>query len=98
DVGLGRKVHNGVGLKLGKKLLHGLGIGDVGLDEVAAPGLHRPFYINKIAGIGEEVDHDHPVLAAFQDVVDKVAADEAGSAGDNEGAHGSFERPPKKRA
>ncbi len=59
-----------------------LGIGDVGLDEPAVTALE----IGGVPGVGELVEDDD-LVAAREQALDEVGADEAGPAGD-ENLHG----------
>jgi hypothetical protein len=77
-------VEDDVGPRRGEDAAHPLRVADVGLLE-ARPARERRGEVLALAG-GEVVD-DHDLVAAVEELVDEVRADEAGAAGD-QGTHG----------
>ena len=41
----------------------------------------------EVAGVGQKIEIDHPRVRRLEDVVDEVAPDESGPAGDEKGQH-----------
>ena len=86
-VGFGRQVDDAVHPVVGDDPQHRLEIADIGLDEeVVGPVLDVP-EVREIARVGELVQVDDPVLRVFvHEQPHDVAADETGSAGDEDGS------------
>ena len=85
DVRLGGDVDDGVGL--GDEGVDEVRIGDVTADEPVAGIVQDAVEVGKGAGIGQQVErHDHVLRVACEDVTNVGAADESGTAGD-ENAH-----------
>ena len=85
----GRKVHDDIGLLLLKNAVNGLAVADVGLAEAEAVLVEDGCQSRKIARIGQLIDADDAVLGVvIHQVKNKVAADKAGAAGDDDGLHG----------
>ena len=88
----GRKVYDDVGLLLLKNAVNGLAVADVGFTKAEVVLVEDGCKGRKIARIGQLVNADDAVLGmAVHQVKNKVAADKAGAAGDDDG-HG---RPPE---
>ena len=82
-MGFGREIDNGVKLMLGHELIHLVGIGDVGLEEFVAIAvrLGQTVEIGKVAGVGQDINiRDVSRLVMFQNVANKVAANETAAA------------------
>jgi hypothetical protein len=82
-MGLGREIDNGVKLVLGHELIHLVGIGNVGLEEFVAIAvrLGQTVEIGKVASVGQDINiRDVSRLVMFQNVANKVAADETAAA------------------
>ena len=87
-MGLRGEVHHDVRLFLRKEGFHRLTVGDVPLDEAEVGVLHGLLQGGQVARVGQAVQADHSVLRVlFQFIVYKIAADETGAAGDDDG-HG----------
>ncbi len=87
----GGEVQDRVGPVLGEDPPHGGPVGDVAFHEDEARIVRHVGQVGQVAGIGQEIQHDHPVVRIFQGQTDEVRADEAGSAGDEKGFHGERE-------
>jgi hypothetical protein len=82
-MGLGREIDNGVKLMLGHELIHLVGIGNVSLEEFVAIAvrLGQTVEIGKVASVGQDVNiRDVSRLVMFQNVANKVAANETAAA------------------
>ena len=82
-MGLGREIDNGVKLMLGHELIHLVGIGNVGLEEFVAIAvrLGQTVEIGKVASVGQDINiRDVSRLVMFQNVANKVAANETAAA------------------
>ena len=82
-MGLGREIDNGVKLMLGHELVHLVGIGNVSLEEFVAIAvrLGHTVEVGQIAGVGKDVDIRYVSrLVMFQNVANKVAANETAAA------------------
>ena len=82
-MGFGREIDNGVKLVLGHELIHLVGIGNVSLEEFVAIAARFRYTVevSKVAGIGQYVDiRDVSRLVMFQNVANKVAANETAAA------------------
>ena len=82
-MGLGREIDNGVKLMLGHELIHLVGIGNVSLEEfvVVAVRLGQTVEIGKVASVGQDINiRDVSRLVMFQNVANKVAANETAAA------------------
>ena len=85
---LGGEVDDDVGVLGLEEVIDGLAVGDVGADECEVFVLLRGFERLEVAGIGELVKADEAVFrVVLEFVVDEVAADKTGAAGDDDG-HG----------
>ncbi len=83
DMGLGREINHSVELVLGHELIHLIGIGDVGFEEFVAIAvlLGHALEVGEVAGVGQDIDiSDVGRLVMFQNVANKVAADETAAA------------------
>ena len=83
DMGLGREIDNGVKLMLGHELIHLVGIGNVSLEEFVAIAvrLSQTVEIGKVARVGQDINiRDVSRLVMFQNVANKVAANETAAA------------------
>ena len=83
DMGLGREIDNGVKLMLGHELIHLVGIGNVSLEEFVAIAVRfgHTVEVGQVAGVGQDVDiRDVSRLVMFQNVANKVAANETAAA------------------
>ena len=83
DVGFGSEINDGVELVLGHELIHLIGIGDIGLKKLVAVAVlsRHTLEIGQIAGVGQNVDiTDVGRLVMFQNVANKVAANETAAA------------------
>jgi len=82
-MGFGREIDNGVKLVLGHELIHLVGIGNVGLEEFVAIAvrLGQTVEIGKVASVGQDINiRDVSRLVMFQNVANKVAANETAAA------------------
>ena len=82
-MGFSREIDDGVKLVLGHELIHLIGIGDVGLEEFVAIAvrLGQTVEIGKVAGVGQDINiRDVSRLVMFQNVANKVAANETAAA------------------
>ena len=82
-MGLGREIDNGVKLVLGHELIHLVGIGNVSLEEFVAIAerLGQTVEVGKVAGVGQDINiRDVSRLVMFQNVANKVAANETAAA------------------
>ena len=82
-MGLGREIDNGVKLMLGHELIHLVGIGNVSLEEFVAIAmrLDQTVEVGKVAGVGQHINiGDVSRLVMFQNVANKVAANETAAA------------------
>ena len=80
------KVHDNVGMLFLKELFHGSLIRNVRLHEAEMVILHGLIQGGHVACIGQAVQADDPILwMVLQLEVDEVAANEAGTAGDDNG-------------
>ena len=83
DMRFGREIDHGVKLMLGHELVHLIGIGNVGLEEFVtiAVFLRHTVEIGEIAGVSQDIDiGDRGRLVMFQNVANKVAANETAAA------------------
>ena len=83
DMGLGREIDNGVKLMLSHELIHLVGIGNVSLEEFVAIAvrLGQTLEVCKVAGVGQDINiRDVSRLVMFQNVANKVAANETAAA------------------
>ena len=76
------EVDHNIGVFLLKELVDGIPVTDVDLAEAEVGVLHGRFQGGQVARIGQAVHAHHPVLRViFQQIVNEVAADKAGTAG-----------------
>jgi len=78
-----REIDNGVKRMLGHELIHLVGTGNVSLEEfiMIAVGLGHPLEVGEVAGVGQDIDiSDVGRLVMFQNVANKVAANETAAA------------------
>ncbi len=88
DMALGGEMHDPVRLELRKEPANGGGVTDVGLGEtIAGIGLKVVERV-PVAGVSQRIHIEHRVLRGGDEQADKVAADEAGAAGDQD-VHGN---------
>ena len=83
DMGFGREINNGVKWMLGHELVHLVGIGNVSLEEFVAVAvrLGQTVEVGKVAGVGQDINiRDVSRLVMFQNVANKVAANETAAA------------------
>ncbi|MNT65987.1 hypothetical protein D3C72_2040170 [compost metagenome] len=83
-MGLGGKVHHGIGLEAREDGRDCLAIGDIGLDELITRAVGHGGKRLEVAGIGQLVQIEHFVLGMAQQMANERRANEAGSAGDQE--------------
>lgn len=84
NMALSGKVHHDVGLLLLKELIDSSPVGDGGLDKAEVGVVHDAGQGLQIACVGQAVQTDDAVLRmSAQHIVDEVAADKTGAAGDN---------------
>src|SRR5690606_17467228 len=89
DVAFSSKMHNGVDIVLLDQFLDQGLIADVASDEVKALTVPDILEVPGVAGIGEGVQSDDPVLRILaQPEMGKVRTNESGSAGDQYTSHG----------
>ena len=82
-MGFGREIDDGVKLMLGHELIHLVGIGNVSLEEFVAIAvrLRQTLEIGKVASVGQDINiRDVSRLVMFQNVANKVAANETAAA------------------
>ena len=87
NVRFGGKIDDGAGLVLGEELGDEVEVADVALDEDMARVALQGGEVLEVAGVGQRVEIDDRLIGMGQPVEDEVAADEAGSAGDEDRAH-----------
>jgi len=79
----GREIDNGVKLMFGHELIHLVGIGNISLEEFVAIAmcLGHALEVGEVAGVGQDIDiSDVGRLVMFQNVANKVAANETAAA------------------
>ena len=84
DMGFGSEINDGVELVLGHELIHLIGIGDVALEKFVAIAvlLGHAIEVGEVAGVGQDIDiREVSRLVMFQNVANKVAANETAAAG-----------------
>ena len=77
------KINDGVERMIGHERVDLIGIGDIGFEELVTVAviLRHTFEIGEIAGVGQDIDiTDVGRLVMFQNVANKVAANEAAAA------------------
>ena len=82
-MGFGCEIDDGVKLVLGHELIHLVGIGNVSLEELVAIAvrLSQTVEVGKVAGVGQDINiRDVSRLVMFQNVANKVAANETAAA------------------
>ena len=82
-MGFGREINDRVKLVLGHELIHLVGIGNVSLEEFVAIAmrLDQTVEVGKVAGVGQDINiRDVSRLVMFQNVANKVAANETAAA------------------
>ena len=84
---LGGEVDHRVDFVFTQQASDQFGVGDVALDEDVARIAGQTGECVEVAGIGQPIEVDHPHVGLFEDMMDEVAADEAGAARDQEGLH-----------
>lgn len=85
-MGLGREVDDRVGLFLLEDTVDGVPVADVGLAEAEVWLVHHGRQRGEVTRVGQLVDADHPVgRVGLHVIVDEVAADKPGAAGDDDG-------------
>ena len=84
DVGFGGKIDHGAGLMLGEQFGDEVEVADVALDEEVARIATQRCEILEVAGVGQRVEVDDGLIGLRQPVEDEIAADEAGTAGDED--------------
>ena len=62
---LGGEVHHDVGVLLGEELVHALAVADVNLDEAEVGVIHHGRERGEVAGIGQLVEADDPVVGVL---------------------------------
>jgi len=78
-----REINDGVKLMLRHERVHLVGIGNVGLEEFVAIAmcLSHALQVGEVAGVGQDIDiGDIGRLVMFQNVANKVAANETAAA------------------
>jgi hypothetical protein len=88
DVALGREVDDRARPVLGQQRVDPGPVADVALDEDMPRIAAQRIQVVQIAGVGERVEGDHALVRLGKPVIDEIAANEAGAAGD-EDRHGS---------
>ncbi len=92
-VGFGGEIDDGEEVMLGHQLVHEVGVGDIGVEELVALAVlgGQAGDVGDVAGVGEGVDvRDELGVVMLEDVADEVAADEAAAAGDEQRMRGGF--------
>jgi hypothetical protein len=82
-MGFGREIDDGVKLVLGHELIHLVGIGNVSLEKFVAIAMRlgQTVEIGKVASVGQDINiRDVSRLVMFQNVANKVAANETAAA------------------
>ena len=82
-MGFGREIDDGVKLVLGHELIHLVGIGNVSLEKFVAIAMRlgQTVEIGKVASVGQGINiRDVSRLVMFQNVANKVAANETAAA------------------
>ncbi len=88
NVRFGGKIDDGAGLVLGKQFGDEVEIADLALDEDVARIASQCGEVFEIAGVSQRIEVDDRFIRLRQPVEDKIAADEAGAAGDKNLLHG----------
>ena len=86
DMGLGRQVHDRIGLEACEQGADGGLVDDIGLDELIAAVGRDAGQRLKVAGVSQLVQVEHFVLSVLNQVADQGGANKSGTAGD-ENAH-----------
>jgi hypothetical protein len=89
DMGFSREINHSVKLVFRHERVHLVGIGNVGLEEFVAIAmcLGHAIEIGEVAGVSQDIDiRDVGRLVMFQNVANKVAANETAAAR-NQNAH-----------
>ena len=82
----GGEVHHHVGMLLLKKPIHPLPVADVQLHKAEVGGIHDRSQRGQIAGIGQLVQADDPVVRVFAEHMEnEIGADKSGAAGHDDG-------------
>ena len=89
DVALGGEVHDRVGPMLGEQTRNQRTVADIALHE-DVPVVGQALERFAIAGVGQQVQVDHPGIARAEQVMNEVGPDESGTAGDKNRAHWLF--------
>lgn len=83
DVGFGGEVDDGIKVFFHQEFFDQRLVTDIAMDKTEVWVVFDRFQVCQIPGICEGVEHDYPVLGViFHPVVDKIAADKSGTAGD----------------
>ena len=84
DMGLSREINHSVELVLRHERVHLIGIGNVGLEKFVTIAMCFGYAleVGEVAGVGQNIDiGDVGRLVMFQNVANKVAANETAAAG-----------------
>ena len=81
-MGLGRQVHDRLGLEAREHGADGGLVDDIGLDELIAAVGRDAGQRLQVAGVGQFVQVEHFVLGVLNQVADQGRADETGTTGD----------------
>ena len=82
----GGEVHHHVGMLLLKKPVHALPVADVQLHKAEVGVIHDRSQRGQIAGIGQLVQADDPVVRVFAEHMEnEIGADKSGAAGHDDG-------------
>ena len=84
DVRFGGKIDDGARLVLGEQPGDEVEVADVALDEEVARVALQGGEVLEVAGVGQRVEVDDGLIGLGQPVEDEVAADEAGTTGDED--------------
>ena len=85
DMALGGKVQTSARAVLGEQAVDQRAVTDVALDEVVARIALQAGQVRQVAGIGHRIEVDDGLVAGLEPVEHEVAADEAGTTGDENG-------------
>ena len=85
DVAFGGKVEHGARPVLGQQALHQSAVADAAVHKVVPRIALQAGKVFEVAGVSEQVEVDDRLVALSQPVKHEVAADESGTAGDEDG-------------
>ncbi|CFW50799.1 Uncharacterised protein [Bordetella pertussis] len=88
----GGEIDDGAGPVFAQQPAHQRRVGDVAMHQQMARVIAQCGQVGRVAGVGQQVQVDHRLIAAGQPAQHEIRTDEAGAAGD-ENAHAPILRP-----